>query len=181
MKTNIYCYIDCKDEKDHTWIRNFAKISVKSNNLLFGLLADVREKSISLYGKELLVSPRGLPKDLSLIVEHDCYLSVVEDNDKVILYDNQCFYSNAKNWVEQKASIWVNNKSKITNPDYHTHSYLFLDELKIIQERYSNLISHKLISKKMGEHFELSVIIDILEALNKNDPNRAWLTIWFSN
>lgn len=97
-----------------------AKVEVDRNYSLFGLLAGVRGEC------NAIVPPRGIPKDLSWFVDSEYHLRVGGIGDA----PGYCPTKNAEAWVNSGASKWVGDKhTKITNPDWHTPSYLYTDEL----------------------------------------------------
>ncbi len=96
---------------------------------MFARMADVRS-----YGKHYKVQfkPRGLPKDItSCSVLHSFYLAVTDSID-LSGYDPKYFYrADAEKWVKEGIAEWVDEgKSYITNPDYHSASWLTTQELR---------------------------------------------------
>ena len=64
----------------------------------------------------------------------------------------------------------------VTNPDWHSHSWLTLDELKKVQKEYENTENFK----QWGVHIELNAIIATMESLNASGKI-ARFTFWFDN
>ena len=203
---DIHSYVEIEEHKNY--VSNLAKITLSRDYLLFGLLAGVRVLPEE-FGAKLLFEPRGLPEVNSDVVNVDNNLYVIEDNDKDT-EKNSCNRSMAELWVKQGKSKWVfETKHIITHPDWHTHSYLYVDELKEIQKQYSTIKEKeckfigeneevplgyeiietidktKMIEAKiatpLGPHLELAAIISMMETINKGNPKRSRFTFWFDN
>lgn len=208
MGCDIHAYVDYDTSEKHT--ASFAKIHIERNYWLFSLLAGVRIEPERL-GTTLLVEPRGMPDRLSYVTESDNHLFVVEDKEDDDAGEGCVERSRAEKWVESGLSKWTDEKKNfVTNPDWHTHSYLHVEEVKKVQEQYSNLedaFDSKNIRKgepipegyrvaethgnvviivpncqrKLGPHPELAAIIATMEALNQGNPERSRFVFWFDN
>lgn len=92
-----------------------------------------------------LVKPRGLPKETSYILQYE-----------------YCDYDREKDQL-------------IPNEDFHTHSWLTVDELKKTYKRYKKLFPEN------GKNLKIKAIIKFMEILNKNDPNSTRFVFWFDS
>jgi hypothetical protein len=141
MGCDIHAYIDVANtlEDGYENVSSFAKLDISRDYWLFGLLANVRVNPTDL-GTKLLVEPRGLPKRLSHQVEAD-YLRYVLADGEAIEESGCCHKSDADRWVKSGSSEWYGEgQRRVTDPDAHSMSYLYVFELKAVQEQYSKLI-----------------------------------------
>ena len=201
---HAYIYYAIFNEDGEEFASNFAQLHMNRNYYLFGLLAGVRVNPIDLDDKPLLIYPRGLPKKNSYIV-NDRYTLFVCDGDTE--EEGYCSKKDAEQWGNK----WFDEEhTRVFHPDWHTASYLYVNELEEIQKRYSNLLDDeefkflgledeapdgyivfrensdgKVIKaterKPIGPDLELSAIIGAMKALNGDNPISSRLVFWFDN
>lgn len=114
------------DEYGYEWNAKFTNQPYTGRNYdLFAILADVRNGRgfagvKTGEGFNPIASPKGLPKDISkeLLKEENC---TVGDDYSV---------EQLSGWVHNGYSEWVEENVSCTNPDYHSHSYFTVKELK---------------------------------------------------
>nr|DAU84887.1 MAG TPA: hypothetical protein [Caudoviricetes sp.] len=96
---------------------------------MFARMAAVRSYNDSY---KVQFKPRGLPKDIvSYSILRSFYLSVTDDKDLAEYNPEYCHRTNAEEWVKVGISKWVGDKKFIiTNPDYHSASWLTTQELR---------------------------------------------------
>jgi hypothetical protein len=106
---------------------------------MFGLMANVRNCYSD--GKlPVLVEPRGMPDDATYSTAGDnrIYISETESEDYVCM-------ETAKRWVESGSSKFINNKDGnptwVTQPDWHSHSWLTTSEFENVLNKYLELES----------------------------------------
>lgn len=97
---------------------------ISRNYHLFSILADVRNGSgfagtKTGEGFNPICLPRGLPDDLSESV----------DKENLLVVGVDCDNSTSKSWLQQGLSIMIDSDT-VTNPDYHSHSWHTLTELR---------------------------------------------------
>ena len=160
MGCDIHAFIDYDcDMTDWTYANSFAEeIDLPRNYLLFGLLAGVRQR----IDVEPVSLPKGLPDKVSWPVErrYTIYISDVE-RDKV-----QQWLANG--W----STLWRNHR--ITNPDWHSASWLSVDELEEVERRYDSYVAnHHLIQIRNN------VLAAIIAAMKMLPAGR--LVFWFDN
>ena len=181
MGCDIHCYIDYQSPyKDGSPYNFCGRISLGRNYWLFGLLAGVRIDPKEL-GTKLLYPPRGIPEKLSYQVESEYTLIVLkQETDE----SGCCTLENAERWVKSGSSQWWGeNNIRVTDPDAHTESYLYADELKEIQKQFSSLTEN---GQPLGPHPMLAAVIAAMEAINNQepespDPKCAKFIFWFDN
>jgi hypothetical protein len=143
MGCDIHLYIEYKSKKtefdgyDSGW-QSFGKsINPGRNYAMFGLMANVRNCYSD--GKlPVLVEPRGMPEDAAYSTAGDnrIYISETESEDYVCM-------ETAKRWVNSGSSKFINNKDGnptwVTQPDWHSHSWLTTSEFESVLNKYLEL------------------------------------------
>jgi len=133
MGCDIHAYVDFKSfKKDNCdwYIKNLAQIRLGRDYLLFSYLADVRN-----YNNITPISPpKDIPKNNSYIVEHDYTLFVLDDAE-TINESGYCSKKQAEEYVKY-GSKWY-DENRVTHPDWHSVSWLTVEELKKVQQEYS--------------------------------------------
>jgi len=125
MGREIHSYIDYHYEiNGHKIVDFLAKINIPRNKLLFSALVEGDECF------DPVVEPRGVPKNLSNEIRKDYLIRVLDKNSNEIPRYNECSYKEAKNYE------WFDDKF-IINPQYHTASWLNVEELRRAQLLYS--------------------------------------------
>jgi hypothetical protein len=142
MGCDIHLYIEYKSKKtefdgyDSGW-QSFGKsINPGRNYAMFSLMADVRN-----YDDEklpVLVKRRGMPEDAGYTASNDnrIYISETKSEDYVSM-------ETAKRWVESGSSKFINDKDGnptwVTQPDWHSHSWLTTSEFESVLNKYLEL------------------------------------------
>ena len=143
MGCDIHLYIEYKSKKtefdgyDSGW-QSFGKsINPGRNYAMFGLMANVRNCYSD--GKlPVLVEPRSMPEDAGYTATDDnrIYISETKSEDYVSM-------ETAKRWVESGSSKFINdndgNPTWVTQPDWHSHSWLTTSEFENVLNKYLEL------------------------------------------
>lgn len=138
MGCDIHSWIDYKDfqQADGTWvIDNFAALNLSRNYDLFWILAGVRGDAFS--PVQPVSKPKGLPPmGMSFEVEDKEYLYIVDKrgNERGV-----CTLKDAQSWKTKIIYDKDGKPLKSEHPDWHSHSYLFVDELEEAQRRYMSM------------------------------------------
>jgi hypothetical protein len=143
MGCDIHLYIEYKSKKpqydgrESTWHSFGKSINPGRNYAMFGLMANVRNCYSD--GKlPVLVEPRGMPDDATYSTADDnrIYISETESEDYVCM-------ETAKRWVNSGSSKFINNKDGnptwVTQPDWHSHSWLTTSEFESVLNKYLEL------------------------------------------
>ena len=139
MGCDIHAYIDYDIVRKvgTIYTSNFCKVRLGRNYSLFALMAGVRYSEVEMDGASPLFAPRGVPEQYSVFVLMDYGLYV---NDELSETETFCSLKDAENWVNQGYSVWLNAKhGMVSNPDYHSASWLTAAELERVQETYANI------------------------------------------
>lgn len=77
-----------------------------------------------------IAMPRGMPKDMSDEVMAEYTLQVLPDDHHLQDKRGYCTLEDARHWVQNKYSRWVERDIIVTGPDWHSASWLTLRELE---------------------------------------------------
>ena len=159
MGCDIHGYIESQPYKetspDYWW--KSADLHIRRNYAMFTLLAGVR-------GSDEPVYPvRGWDENSSTKYEYCLWVS--DDNPDG---EGNCSREQAEKWVRQGSSKWV-DKNYVTQPDWHTPSWLTADELERVIEVYKEKYPEY-------DHDEWDGILAYMQKF----PNSR-LIFWFDN
>jgi hypothetical protein len=141
MGCDIHTYLELYSKKEskqskHCWVNSISKIHFGRNYNLFSLMAGVRGCSKSIY------PVKGVPTspNMSYSTSSQYYATVIDDKDLNLYGErntNVIVRSQAEELVSKGITSYGNfEKTKIANPDYHTASWLNIDELAHIRKEY---------------------------------------------
>ena len=159
----------------------FAELSMDRDYWLFHALAGVRGSPLT--GDKVGV-PKGMPDNPSSTVQGAYYLIVSDDRaGKAIDGDRYVTMEDAKKYEQHGASFVIRPKRDdgwtppvlLSGPDYHSASYLNVEELKKIRENYLSIED-----ERISESHELNSVIAMMEALERPDVE-ARFVFWFDN
>ncbi len=133
---------------------------------MFSILAGVRSGDDS----TTLFTPKGLPKDLGWESKGD-NRNYISDDDG----EGNVSKERAAKWVAEGYSK-IEDEYWVTNPDWHSHSWLTPDEYQQAVECYQK------IAAPHGYHLdaEYITILDCLRSFEKQGKE-ARLVFWFDN
>ncbi len=134
MGCDIHIYIEFKSTELSNWQSFGGRINPGRNYLLFTLLAGIRNYTAKL---SACFPVRGLPTELGYHSNNDNKLYI--SNEK---YEDCIAPEKAKLWVESRSSKYIHNHKDIptwvTNPDWHSHSWLNTQEFEAVLGMYKN-------------------------------------------
>jgi hypothetical protein len=135
MGCDIHAYIEYgptsveRELGTKEWVGFFGAINLDRDYGLFAALSDTRNNG----DIEPISEPRGLPATVSSWVasENTLLVSESEKNEAGCTPRDR-----AEHWVEGGTSQWVGpDKSRITHPDWHSHSWVDADEFEEAMRR----------------------------------------------
>ena len=121
-KSSGKCYVHCFS----------GELCFGRDYILFGLIAGVR------HSVPPIIKPRGIPTSpgLSYSASDSYYLNVVDD-DAPRVSANSVRSTLAQEWVSEAYACYTDSsKMRITNPNFHSATYLTVDELLMIRKMY---------------------------------------------
>jgi len=204
MGCDIHIYIEYKNRKirsdgsKHNWLSHGGRINGGRNYGLFALMADIRnydELSVA-------VAPRGMPDDAAYYAVNDDRMYICEEAG-----DNYVKMKRAEQWVNDGSSIFINDRDGkpvcVTNPDWHSHSWLTTNEFESIFNTYlemenvwhtsrvnnhQELVNHNNISKESWAYEPPNMNIEpsyqaILASMKRFEElgYDARIVFWFDN
>jgi hypothetical protein len=162
MGCDIHAFIDYdppqKDEP--TLVYYLGEFKIQRNYSLFGIMAGVRQPNLQLF------QPRGMPQRMSWTIREKATLMVI-DNDKE-KSEGCCTRQQAERWGSNYSD---ENKRRVWNPDYHSHSWLNTAEVKNVFKKLKSDYGHSL---------GLTGALWAMEGLEKERCNPR-LVFWFDN
>ena len=105
----------------------FGEVNIFRHYALFSLMAGIR-------GTHKLYQPKGLPERLSWTTRDKAALYITDNPQiKDVL---SCTREDAERWGSRYTD---ESKTRIWNPDFHTHSWLDLGELDLLLKEYNKI------------------------------------------
>jgi hypothetical protein len=130
MGCDIHAFVEYIDPNWADQPRFLAKVHIRRDYSLFGIMAGVRRSQ----GLEPVSLPKGLPKEISYQLQSEAYLFVVDKEE--INEQGCCTRKDAERW----GNNYVDEKKKfVQHPDWHSHSWLSLEEVREVIRRYSRM------------------------------------------
>ncbi len=125
MGCDIHVYLEYKnkdDDRKTPWWQSFGgHINPGRDYDLFGNLAGIR-------GGDALIEPRGLPDHLAWHSNRDAHFII---DDGAVGVEGYCTRQDAESWSKYGSKILERNGiTYVTNPDWHSHSWLTCDEFQ---------------------------------------------------
>ncbi len=170
MSCVIYGFVDYGCGQDEGVRLVFAEaFNIPNDKLLFCLMAGVRASAYISRGITPLFRSRGLPDDQWSHPINGLYLDI---NDQLaqLGVEGYCSEEQATKWVEAGIAE-KRSDSRITDPDNHSFSYLYSDELEQVYDLYH----------RIGE-LDGKVLKAIIAAMRELEDGRARsrFVFWFS-
>lgn len=164
MGCDIHAYIEYSKSDSGKWYCFAGEIDPGRNYAIFAHLAGVRDATG-------LVTPiaadRGLPCDASRTVVLGNALSICEDGIEGV---RTCSRSNAATLVRNGYSQYIGpNNSRITHPDWHSHSWATTEELSLA-----------ISMAKSDDDIEYIVMLDTMHSFERHGYCTR-LVFWFDN
>lgn len=174
MGADIHMYIQYKNKKSNYWNCFADRINPGRNYTMFAILAKVRGEFPESF------EPKGIPEhELSYSCKDDLYLYV---DDKLQNEDGFTSLEKALKWKENHGCKIIEKNGepyKVEHPDWHSHTWLTIKELKKAYKLYL-----KYASEEWGEDVkipsEYQAILDVMKSLKKSG-NKVELVFWFDN
>jgi hypothetical protein len=156
MGCDIHAYLEYQPYVDDSaYWTCFGEIHIGRDYRLFEIMAGVRGDV-----KKAVSWPKGVPENMSFWTE-DAYSLYISDSNR----QGACTLETAERWVKEGSSVWLNEQhSKVSHPDWHSHSWLTTKEVGQVVEKYPDNTSMRMIHEAM---------------LACNRPVR--LVFWFDN
>lgn len=121
MGCDIHCYIEYKPTGYDRWFSFGGRINPGRNYALFAKMAGVRN-----YDEVIPVSqPKGFPNDASSKADGDHWLYISD-----VEMEGCCTFEQAERFVQMGSRYQDKEKTFVSHPDWHSHSWLTPDEFE---------------------------------------------------
>lgn len=167
MVCDIHCFIEYERkgvENKYGWCPFGREVDPGRDYAVFEALAGVRGKVT-----KAMFKPRGIPSNLGYVARDANRLYMV---DRPTDNENEVERSKALDWVKSGQSV-IEEAHWVTHPDWHTHSWLFLEEFKRVIFAL----------KAEGDCWLLKyeAMIGAMEVLADGGQNDVRVVFWFDN
>src|SRR6185295_18688606 len=113
MGCDIHCYLEYRTRQEERWESFGVRINPGRNYTMFGYLAGVRCDGPP------VVPVRGLPINAGYSAKDDAALWISETDA-----DGYVTAAQAARYVEACGSQYIDDKRRVTHPDWHSHSWM---------------------------------------------------------
>lgn len=169
MGCDIHSYIEFRkfSDIDKQWSNFGGRINPGRHYGIFAKLVGVRNYDD--YHIVPLSEPRGLPENVSWIVEDDNTLYIVDEKTDE---EGRCSRGNAELWVKAGSSKIIDDK-RVTHPDWHSHSWATVKELE-------QVFADEKVQFEFENEPEWVALLDCLKSFERQGFE-ARLVFWFDN
>lgn len=182
MGCDIHTYIEFAEppaEGRQPYWRNFTCNGGSRNYVMFGVLAGVRMQDVQLF------APKGMPEGILGFYTDDDYWTNVAPADHPEWSDLDGFVSleQAEEWVTQGYSVAEYDKdgrlTRVSGPDWHSHSWLAVDELAQALDRYASKVGEYWPNEN-GVPAEWAAMLAAMRSLEASGQ-LVRIVFWFDN
>jgi len=166
MGCDIHAHLELVDQP----ALHVARFQMPRNYGLFSLLAGVRYDPQEMPGFDPLYESRGLPPGISAAVFEACTYAI-DDELAALEVDGYCSRDAAERWIGNGNAAYCDPSQEcVTDPDWHSASWLTGKELEAIHKRYQQLTGER--------DAWLDAIIGAMHAFTKHQRQNR-LVFWF--
>lgn len=168
MGCDIHMYVEYKRKKEQEshYYNYGGRINPGRNYYLFGLLSKGVRTNL-----DNGIPPKGLPENISYSATHDYWIHV---NDKYSEegHEGYCTSEQAEKW-QTYGSVYDKNSKRVSNPDWHSHSWLTAEELEQQIEVYKK-------ETEYGVGVEYMALLASMKEIENHDYE-CRVVFWFDN
>jgi hypothetical protein len=168
MSTELYFQIEARNAGRRRWW-HLGRIRLSQDHLLFELLAGGWSASTPDLHVECLV-PKGLPHDVTELSLKEGSFTVDDDAARLEIPDT-CSRAAADEWANDGRSRYIHNGYAVTRPEFHSHSWVTIDEFRLVRDRYRS-------SGGKNDIPALNSVVAMMESL-ANDGIETRAVFWF--
>ena len=190
MGADIHMYVEYRNKKDAKerevrgekpyWMSYGERMNPGRNYTMFAVLAEVRGfcmKSFEPKGK-LHIDEMGWS------ARHDAYMYIHSEKTQDKEWPGYVTLEQAKKWHVYGSRI-INdadgNPAFVEHPDWHSHSWMTIDELKQAYKIYAKEASKEWGEKITKPHVEWMALLASMKALEDGGENEVRVVFWFDN
>jgi hypothetical protein len=123
-----------RTDRDHWW--SFATLVLSRNYTLFAALTGTRAAE---YDPPPPFPPRGVPHDLGWVAEGKYWLRITDKAEQAE-WDGVIDTETAERYLRYGSVHHPTKPALISNPDYHTATWLSANELEVVHRHYQTLV-----------------------------------------
>lgn len=187
MGADIHMYIEYsrkpeenekKTDRPRYWMSFSGRINPGRNYTMFALLAQVR----GTYKESLTPKGRLNKEELGYASGNDLYCFIT-DEKCTCGESNMVTLEDALRYTKYGEEIFYRDGKPIyvSNPDWHSHSWLTAEELSIVFEHYKCVYEAQWGDGPIKVPIEYQAILQVLQTLEDNGKNDARVVFWFDN
>lgn len=181
MGCEIHAYVDY-NKNGQDFVTSFGEFNIERDPLLFAILTGVEEFPHDKI--EPIVSQKGLPEKLSSTTASGATLYIIDNGEEYNGDEEKCCSrSDATEWEESipmGCDYYLDKeKKRICHPDWHSHSWLTIDELSRSLKRYS-AIARSRGRDNCTAPTDIKAILAAMRLLKKNGFEPTFV-FWFEN
>lgn len=183
MGADIHMYVEHRDKKrvkkdimvgvPTYWNSYGDEINPGRNYTMFGILAEVRGSYKDSF------SAKGMVNDMGYAAKHDAYMFIV-NKPKEEVHENGCV---SKEDASRYASYGkkIINDTWIEHPDWHSHSWMTIKELKKAFKIYKKHASKEWDDPNLKAPLEYRALLASMQELEDGGKNEVRVVFWFDN
>jgi hypothetical protein len=174
MGCDIHVYVEYS--KDGKYWKNLTGNAGSRDYVMFGVLAGVRVEDARLF------EPKGLPSgELSYVTNAGYWIHVAPAaHPEYAKEDGWTSRENADRWVAGGYAKYSDDKTRVSDPDSHTHSWLTTDEVGSAIRHYRTVVGKYWPPEAGTAPTEWLAIHAAMQAAEANGET-ARVVFWFDN
>lgn len=170
---------DARGEKPY-WLAYGNRVNPGRNYIMFAILAGVRGE----YDESF--HPKGkLPKDMmSWTTASDAFMHIYPKKHEDKEWEGFVTLEKATKWETWGRQIIINENGEpthIEHPDWHSHTWMSIEELKKAYKIYAKKASKEWGEKITKPHVEWMALLASMKALEGDGENEVRVVFWFDN
>lgn len=172
MGCDIHMFVEYKRKDSDYWQSLGGRINPGRNYFMFGILSK-GVRSMPSFSFE----PKGIPENMSYSANEREYILISEDRE--IDGESWCSLEDAKRWERNGSKILYHNGKpwKVEHPDWHSHSWLTIEEYKKALDFYKEECVKENYDFKEPEY---SAILAAMQELESHGLD-VRIVFWFDN
>jgi hypothetical protein len=185
MGADIHMYVEYRNKKRAQedqqqgrkphWISYGDRTNPGRNYTLFGILAGVRGQYKDSF------EPKGMvdTEEMGWASRGDAYMFIVDRPREEIHEEGCCSREDAERWTQYGCQI-IEDKW-IEHPDWHSHSWMSIEELEEAFERYKVHATQEWGELIHDVPLEYRALLASMKALEDGGENEVRVVFWFDN
>jgi hypothetical protein len=190
MGADIHMYVEYRDKKvakerdvrgeKPYWLAYGDRVNPGRNYTMFAILSCVRGEY------EESFQPKGkLPREMmSWGASSDAFMHIYPKKHEDKEWEGFVTLEKATEWATWGRQIILNENGEptyIEHPDWHSHSWMSIEELEQAYKIYAEKASQEWGEEITRPHVEWMALLASMKALEGDDENEVRVVFWFDN